>query len=290
MAGAALVATEAAVALYPNTDFVPYVLPAMQAGVVSIAVLAGVSFVKESDLGDKEKNILMNGFIVAVMAPTLLAAGAFLHSTQTSWTDGEVHYHADYEVLVERDGQLERTDLVNPSEFCKDTSHESTYMCSINDRTGSVKYHEHNDQRIHLEGTFKHREDASLSSFFETFGGRLSNERLVYPTTDGTIDVTENGKNIKILVQKGVGGSRHWCAIGENVSKENKCRSHGRLADSPEDYVISPHTQNPRSGPILDNIFVVYDSRSVETALRDVRDDNKYQGFGLKKGGEGYGG
>lgn len=287
--GAAL--TAVAVEFFPEADLVSHVGPVMGAGIASLFALTAISMYMESGLSGTEKEVLMNGFLIAVMVPTLFAAGSFMHQTMTSWTNGEIHYHADFEVLVEEEGELRRTNLINPSEFCKGTTHESTYMCKINDRTGSTKYHEHNDQRIHLEGTFKTRESASLAAFFETFGGTLENEHMVYPTTEGTVNVTENGnQSLKIVVKKGVGASREWCVIGENVQKENICESHGVLANSPGKYVISPYTQNPRNGNILDKIFIVYDSKTAQEALEDLRTDDKYEGFGLKKSGEGYSG
>ncbi|WP_414836757.1 hypothetical protein [Candidatus Nanohalococcus occultus] len=289
VAGAAF--TALAVELFPGADFVSKVPTVIGLGIGTLAILTGISVYLEGSLDSAEKAVLMNGFLLAVMVPTVYASGSFMHETMTSWTNGEVHYHADYEVLVEENGELVRTNLVNPEEFCKDTSHESSYMCKINDRTGSTKYHEHNDQRIHLEGTFKTRESASLAAFFETFGGKITNEELIYPTTEGLVNITEDGgKQIKILVKKGVGGSREWCVVGNNAAKERTCKSYGELATSPENYVVSPYTQNPSNSEILDKIFIVYDSKTAQQAWEDIREDDKYEGFGLKKSGEGYDG
>ncbi|MFB6292265.1 MAG: hypothetical protein ABEI58_02620 [Candidatus Nanohaloarchaea archaeon] len=285
---AAVVATAAAVIYFPDTDFIQYVMPLMQLGAVTTLVLAALSFYHEEDLNLRAKNLLMNGFLVTVLVPSFFAAGAFMHASQTSWSGGEIHWHADFEVLVEQNGELQRLNLADPEVFCEDTRHEASYMCQINDRTGSTEYHEHNDNRIHLEGTFKTREDASLASFFETFGGNLTNEKLVYPTNDGVVEVSEDGnRSLKILVHRGTVDARHWCMIGEEAPKGELCESFdGVKAKTPMDYVISPYTQ----GPNLDDIFIVYDSRTPHEALEDLRDDSKYRGFGLLKSGEGYSG
>lgn len=283
------VLTGAAVAFVPEMEFIQYVVPVIQAGAISTLVLTVIALYKEGDMTETQKKLIMSGFLVAILTPTIFGAAAFIHESETSWTNGEIHYHADYEVLVDTNGTLTRTNLVNPQEFCKTTEHESSYMCKLNDRTGAVSYHEHNDQRIHLEGVFKDREDASLAAFFETFGGELSNSRMVYPTTEGVIDVTNSGeKTIKILVQKGDREARHWCGVGRNVPEGERCESYGERADAPSEYIVSDHTQNPADRVVLDNIFIVYDNATFEEAIQDMRADGQYQGFGLKKSGEGY--
>lgn len=270
---------------------IQYVVPVMKAGVVTIVALAATSVYFEEELNDLEKRFLLNGFFLAILVPSFLAAGAFMHESQTTWSNGEIHWHADFEVLVEDDaGNIREHDLIDPKRFCEDTSHESTYMCKVNDRTGSTEYHEHNDDRIHVEGAFKNRVDASLGAFFDVVGGELTNGKMSFPTNDEDVQVQNTGeKTLKILVQKGVGASRQWCAVGEDVPEEDTCRSHGVLATSPDRYIISSYTQNPANSVILDNIFIVYDSNSVEQALQDVREDGRYRGKGFTKEGGSYG-
>lgn len=288
---AALFAVLTAAAIYemPEIGLISYVPGALIAGTVSILLLAGLSFLREKNLTMHDKNILMKAFIVAVLFPSFFAAGAFIHESQTSWSGGEVHYHADFEFFVNNgNDEIVRLNLVDPQEFCEETEHESSYMCSINDRTGSTEYHEHNDQRIHLEGVFKTKEDASLAAFFETFNGELSNQRLVVPTTEGVKTYEETADmNLTIAVNRGVGGSRDWCLIGEDVAEENLCStSYGWKASSPAEYVVSPY----QSGPNLDDIYIIYDNASNDFILEELREDDNYKGLGLKKGGEGYNG
>lgn len=283
----ALMATVSAVQLYPSVDLIQYIKPVIIIGALSTLVLAGISFYREGELTLRDKKVLMNGFLVAILAPSLYAAGAFVHDSQTSWSGGEIHWHADYEVLVEDEsGELERLNLIDPGNFCEETSHESSYMCSVNDRVGSTEYHEHNDNRIHLEGSFKEKRDASLAAYFEQFNGELTNSKILYPTNEGTVQEFEDGENsIKILVNKGV-GERHWCAVDNTIEGNARCSSHGDVASGPEDYIISPYSR----GANLDNIFIVYDSLTVEEALQNVKEDGKYRGFDFQKSGEGYGG
>ncbi|MFB6144171.1 MAG: hypothetical protein ABEJ98_02560 [Candidatus Nanohaloarchaea archaeon] len=276
-----VLATAAAIEFMPGYSFVQHTTTLIGLGVLSCITLAAISFYREDDLTMHDKNLLMNAFLIAVLVPSFYTAGAFIHESQTSWSGGEIHWHADYEVFVQQRGELQRLDLIDPSNYC------NGYMCSVNDRTGITKYHEHNDNRIHLEGVFREREDATLSAYFETFNGELSNTRLVYPTNNGVVSVKENAnRSLKILVRKGVANQRHWCAIGGEVPVEDRCQSadNGEIASSPSEYVISPY----KRGATLDDIFIVYDSKTTEEALADVRKDGKYRGMGLRKSGEGF--
>jgi hypothetical protein len=279
----------AAITYYPRTDFTAYTVEAIGLGTFALAVLTIVSVWKEDDLSEQGKTILMSGFLLAILLPSMFVAGAYIQRTTTSWSGGEIHYHADYEVIVQGEGgEYEQLDLIDPSRFCQETRHESTYMCELNDRTGATEYHEHDDRRIHLEGTFWEREDATLSAFFETFGGELSNDRLVYPTNDRVYNITDtadDNRTLKIAIRRSVGGDRHWCTLGANVSEEDLCRSFdtNEPARSPSEYVVT----NIQQGPI-DVIWIVYDSESLEDMMADVREDDQYKQFQIEKTSEGY--
>lgn len=267
-----VIATVTAIQFMPDFNFVQYVLPVLSISGVVLLLLAAESFIKEDDLTLHDKNILMSGFIVVILGSSFFTAGAFIHQSQTSWSGGEIHWHADYEVLVEnQDGELQRADLIDPSNYCSQTPHESSYMCSLSDRTGATEYHEHNDNRIHLEGVFKERKDATLSAYFETFGGKLTSSELVYPTNDGELRISETdstNKTLKIIVRSGIAGERGW-----------------KVIDNPSEYVISPY----KRGPNLDDIFVVWDDRSANYVKEQFRINNgTYRGQGLVKQGDGF--
>ncbi len=281
--------TWAAITYYPRTDFTVYTLEGIGLGVVALVGLTIVSVWKEDDLSEQGKTILMSGFLLAILIPSMFATGAYVQRTTTSWSGGEVHYHADYEVIVQGEsGEYEQLDLIDPSRFCESTEHESTYMCQLNDRTGATEYHEHDDRRIHLEGTFWEREDATLSTFFETFGGELSNDRLVYPTNEKIYNITDtsgNDKTLKIAVKRGVGGERDWCMFGEDVPEEDLCSSFdtSESVRSPSEYVLTDIQQGP-----IDVIWIVYDSESREDMLADLREDDRYKQFEIEKTSGGY--
>jgi len=284
---AGIVGALAGIRFYPDMNFVNYVLPVFKAGLVVLAVAVALSLWKEDDLSEQGKTILMSGLLVAVLGPTMFTAGAWAHGVQTSWSDGEIHYHADYEIIVQGEDGYEQLDLIDPSRFCDDA--EQSYMCTLNDRTGEKEYHEHNDRRIHLEGTFKTKEHATLQAFFHTFGGELTNERLVYPTNDRVYNITEEGnRTLKIAVQKGVGGSRGWCMIGEpgaGLEESDICTSPygGDMVTQPNEYIVSPYQQGP-----IDILWIVYDDSSASEVLADLREDGSFMNYEIEKSGEGY--
>ncbi|MFB6208142.1 MAG: hypothetical protein ABEJ69_02235 [Candidatus Nanohaloarchaea archaeon] len=270
-----------ATAFFRQINFVQHTTKVLGTGLLGLIALTALSVYNEDSLTLRDKELLMNGFLVAVLLPSLYTAGAFLHESQVSWSGGEVHYHADYEVIVQNStGVYERLELVDPAEFCGES-----YMCNLNDRTGVTRYHEHDDNRIHLEGVFRERSDATLRAYFNTFGGELTNEKLVYPTNNGIVKLEENAnKSLKIIVRRGTGGGRHWCVVGNEIDQQYVCRSWdtGNRALSPDDYIVSPY----KRGPTLDDIFIVYDSKTPRQALDDLIQDDRYQGFGIKKVGD----
>lgn len=269
------------------TDAVPSVL---KLGTLALLLSLGAALVFKNRVSERANRVLMGAILLIVLVPTIYAAGAWIHGMATSWSGGEVHYHADYEVVVQDDdGRYHQLDLIDPEAYCKQSQHESTYMCRINDRVGTTEYHEHNDRRIHLEGTFKEREDATLRAFFRTFGGELTNDRLIYPTNEREWSVSDSGdRSVKVLVKRGVGGTRHWCAIGPEpaVTAAQVCNDPytGTPARSPDQYIISPFQR----GPTLDDIWVIYDNATVTEALKDLQEDDRYKRFEKEKEGEGY--
>lgn len=302
-----VVLTGIAVFRFPQSNFVQYTIPILEMGTFGILLLTAISFYKEDSLTLKDKNLLMNGFLVAILVPSFYTAGAFVHQSTTSWSQGEVHWHADYEVIVygeeeefefspsemynpeagqfcksSETGYLCQVELVDPETFC--ANNDAGALCGLSDRTGITKYHEHDDSRIHLEGIFKEREDATLAAFFETFGGELSTTKMKMPTNSGAVDKTEEGEyEVTTVVQKGVVRERKWCVLDNTAPQDEICRNQrGELALGPSNYVISPY----KRGPALDDIFIVYDSRNATEVLNDIREDEKYRGFKMYKEGE----
>lgn len=91
----------------------------------------------------------------------------------TSETGGPVHWHADFEVW-NCGMQLE---LVNPT--------------GIRNRVGTSLLHEHNDMRMHIEGTLSSLEEADIHYFFESIGGTLEEGILTFPSSHGFLQMKD---------------------------------------------------------------------------------------------------
>ena len=108
---------------------------------------------------------------VPVVLSTLYLAGFTLYENAVSETKGPVHWHADYQVWV----CGERINLVDPT--------------FPSNKIGTPLFHEHDDDRIHIEGTVKHLTDVSLGNYFSVVGGVLEEGHLRYPGYDAMYEV-----------------------------------------------------------------------------------------------------
>lgn len=113
------------------------------------------------------------GFIVVVV---LSITGYLIWSTVfinvKSVTGGPVHYHADFEIW--NCGQ--KIDLIDPH--------------GLENKVGTPLFHEHNDNRIHIEGPVLDYKEISLGGFFKTVGGELTDSYLRIPTHEDMIEMS----------------------------------------------------------------------------------------------------
>lgn len=179
------------------------------------------------------KYLLFVGFVLISVLTTLYLAGSTIYLNQKSVTGGPVHYHADFEIFS--CGQ--KVELKDPE--------------GLSNKIGSEVVHEHNDNRIHIEGVILNEHDASLGHFFETIGGELHQDHIAVPTQDGLFEL-ENGQN---------------CPDGQKSSlqvfvfkTQNNYFSQQKLED-PENYIISPFSQVPPG----DCIIVEFGSQTAKT-------------------------
>jgi hypothetical protein len=63
----------------------------------------------------------------------------------------------------------------------------------IDNRVGTWEVHEHNDQRMHIEGTILDMEQASFHHFFEIVGGKVEDDGMVFPSTKGEVAIPLEG-------------------------------------------------------------------------------------------------
>ena len=118
--------------------------------IIAVFVILTV-LVKEK--GETLKKILFGGIVLPVIIVTIFLVGSTIYLNLSSATGGPVHWHADFQVW--NCGQ--KVDLVDPQ--------------GLSNKVGTATFHEHNDNRIHVEGVVINQSDASLGNFFKFIGG-----------------------------------------------------------------------------------------------------------------------
>ena len=177
------------------------------------------------------------GMTLPIIAATLYLAGATVAKNLASQSSGPVHWHADFEIYncgrttADRDRVKGRTILAHAEEEEIDLKNPE----GVSNRIGSSNFHEHGDNRIHVEGVVEKLTDVSLGKFFEVIGGQLTNTFLRLPTDQGET-ILQNGR----LCPEGKPG----------VLQVFLYQTHGSLVIQKKlenfvDYVISPHSQVP---------------------------------------------
>jgi hypothetical protein len=123
---------------------------------------------------------------ILVAGSSIFLAVDTISENVVSETGGPVHWHLDYQIW----NCDERLDLIDPK-FPRN-------------KVGSPVFHEHNDDRIHVEGTLHKVSDVALGKYFTVVGGALSSQGFTYPTNDGVVKVTNgelcNGKPAALAV------------------------------------------------------------------------------------------
>lgn len=200
------------------------------AGIISgVVVILAISIKKKTKI---LKLFLFFGIIIPIILATLYSAGSTIYLNFISVTKGPIHWHADYEIWA--CGQM--LELIDPT--------------GISNRIGTPVFHEHNDNRIHVEGVVLNPEDVELGKFFKFVGGQLHKEHFMLPTNNGVVEKnngdTCNGKNGKIQVF---------------VYKTKNGRYTQEKIEDFEEYVLSPYPNIPPG----DCIIIEFDEEKPKT-------------------------
>ena len=180
-----------------------------------LVVLVFISIIKQKS--ETLKPWLFWGMVLVILANTLYLTGSTIYLNQVSQTGGPVHWHADFEIW--NCGKL--VELKNPQ--------------GLSNKVGSETVHEHNDQRIHIEGVILDPKQASLGNFFKEVGGDMDSDHLTIPTEDGLVSMKDgqscpDGTQAKMQVFL--------------YRTEGQTYRQAKL-ENPQDFVISPQGQVP---------------------------------------------
>ena len=185
-------------------------------------------------LGERVKTVLFLGIVLPTLFTTVYLITSTIYLNSASSSGGPVHWHADYQIWD--CGQ--KLELIDPEGF--------------SNRVGSATFHEHNDNRIHVEGVVVDKKEAALGRFFQFVGGELHNDGFQIPTNDGLI-VRRNGDPCK-GDRPGILQAFVYKTHGDTYRQE-------KLTD-PTSYILSPYGNVPPG----DCIIVEFDSKEkVET-------------------------
>jgi len=225
--------------------------------VASILVLGSVALtVLLKHQGENIKKILFTGIVIPVLASTIFLTGSTIYLNSVSSSGGPVHWHADFEIWD--CGQ--KLELADPQGF--------------SNRVGSATFHEHNDNRIHVEGVVVEKSEASLGRFFQFVGGNLHSDGFKIPTNQGLI-VRENGD----LCPNGSKGT-----LQAFVYKTNgKTFRQEKLSD-PVSYVLSPYGNVPPGdciilefeGEIKEKTDKLCDSYKLQKLKKNIEVENNH--------------
>lgn len=185
-----------------------------------LVVLVIYAFIRNQRMASLEKKLIFWLIAVPIILASLYLAGYTVYENFTSETKGPVHWHADYQVWT----CGEQLDLKNPT--------------GLTNRIGSPSIHEHNDGRIHVEGTLSEIQEADLQHYFKAIGGYLDEGRISYPNSEKTISYNNGDK----------------CSSGEIGTL--KVYVNGKRIDNFEKYVLYPSSYVPPG----DCIIIVFDS------------------------------
>ena len=193
--------------------------------IVTVLVIISLYKVEKSE---KLKVFLFLGIAIPVLIATFYSAGSTIYLNTISETKGPVHWHADYEVWV----CDKKIDLIKPK--------------GLSNRIGNPLFHDHGDDRIHVEGVVVSKSHVDLHSFFETIGGDLDNNKLEFPTDEEVLEVKNgdscNGKPGKLQVFlyriKNTEDTKNW------IFEERKVENF-------ENYILSPYSQIPPGDCII---------------------------------------
>jgi hypothetical protein len=153
-------------------------------GSIAIVLFSIIAIAAGSALHEWQKKALFGMLCVIIAFATIYIVGTTIYLNVSSATKGPVHWHIDFEIW----NCDEQIDLLDPS--------------GLSNKIGSPVFHEHNDNRVHVEGPVVKHTDVNLRNFFAIIGGSFDYGKLSVPTNGGVIEMSDgmscNGETAKL--------------------------------------------------------------------------------------------
>ncbi|MBI2651283.1 hypothetical protein HYX01_02335 [Candidatus Woesearchaeota archaeon] len=208
---------------YIQSTSVSYILTALF--IAGILVLFSLLHRQKTE---KMKIFLFFGIAIPIVAATFYLAASTIYLNQISETKGPVHWHADYEIYVCN----KKIELLKPKGF--------------SNSVGIPLFHEHDDNRIHVEGVVTNIKDVSLHNFFEAVNGYLEEDKMGIPTDYGF----EEAKNSELCGEKSGKLQVFLYKIRNPKDAKSWIYEQIKLGDF-ENYVLAPYSQVPPGDCII---------------------------------------
>src|SRR3989338_8714553 len=189
-----------------------------------------IALMAAQGLGDEAKKILFILIAAPIGFATLYLAATTVYLNLASESQGPVHWHADYEIWA----CGKQYELVNPT--------------GIENRVGSAVFHEHNDNRMHVEGVLVEKSEAKLKRFFAEVGGSMTKDEIILPTNEGLKEWSNgercNGEETKLQVFV-------YRIINANQAQKTGFVYKQEKIGDYEEYVLSPYSNVPPGDCII---------------------------------------
>lgn len=200
------------------------------ATVIIVLLVAAAIIIKKPS--DTLKKILFSAIAGVIVITTLALSGLTIYLNTASFSGGPVHWHADYEIWA----CGEKLNLHDPEGF--------------SNKVGSSTVHEHNDDRMHIEGVVVEQQDAETGNFWQNVDVKISEDSLIVPTHDG-LKMWQYGDDC---------GGQSGQVQAFVYTVQNKIMRQ-RKVDDINEYLISPHQAVPPG----DCIIVEFDTPKAKT-------------------------
>lgn len=204
-------------------------LNAVMVGGALAAILIALSLARR-EMAEHHKTILFVGIITPVILVTAYLVGATLFLNFSSSTGGPVHWHADFEIW----NCGSPVDLKDPE--------------GLLNRIGTPVYHEHGDNRIHVEGVVVEPEEVRLQRFFDVIGGSLVEGRLLVPLNQGEL-VMQDG--MECNGQQGTLQVFVYQITNPDPTKRSGFFYTQKKVENYPHYILSPYTNVPPGDCII---------------------------------------
>jgi hypothetical protein len=185
-------------------------------------------------------SLLFWSMVVVIVANTLFLAGSTVYLNSKSLTGGPVHWHADFEIW---DCGQKIDFIPNPKGF--------------SNKIGTPTLHEHNDNRIHVEGVVTSYAEVTLGHFFEVAGWELTNTSINKLVAEDGVYSRRNGETCNTRPDiMGIPGE-----LQVFVYKTSNDTFSQQKLTQPAEYILSPYSQVPAG----DCIIIEFDSPKEKT-------------------------